>query len=151
VLSVYLLTLVGKLFAALTALVRLAVAQADQDGWLEAALTPDFSPKLQQRLRKALAAAVPAWKEACVSSLLAPPRLRAASCQVLETVSVSQDAQPGAVAVLHLRVEGALAQADCTPPDRDVTVLLDSASLAAAVQECGLLRDRLSAVASQST
>lgn len=138
-----------QLFAALVALVKLALAAGNEEGWLEAALSPDFSPKLLPRLSKALAAAVPAWREACVSSLLAPPRLLAASCQVLDAVSSSQDALPGAAAVLCLRVEGTVTRTDCTPPCRDVTVLLDASSLAAAVLECGLLRSRLAAVAGQ--
>jgi hypothetical protein len=41
---------------------------ADDGAWLDAALPEDFHPKLRQRLAKALALAVPGWRETSVLS-----------------------------------------------------------------------------------
>ncbi len=56
-----------------------------------------------------------------------------------------------AAAVLRLRVEGAETHAGAVPAPRAVTVLLDRAALAAAVQSADKLRRRLAAVAGQQS
>jgi hypothetical protein len=77
------------------------------------------------------------------------PRLLDADCRVAVTAASSAGSSSAAAAVLRLRVEGAPALAGSAPAPRDVTVLLDRAALAAAVQSADKLRRRLAAVAGQ--
>jgi hypothetical protein len=77
----------AQLFAALVQLVRCALRSApgDDDAWLDAALAQDFHPKLRTRLARALALALPGWREASVLSQVRPrermlPLARAVSC-----------------------------------------------------------------------
>jgi hypothetical protein len=58
-----------QLLAALQSLVVCALGEASDDcAWLDAALPADFHPKLRPRLAKALAQALPGWREASVLS-----------------------------------------------------------------------------------
>jgi hypothetical protein len=65
----------AQLFEALVQLVRCALSSAPgDDAWLDTALAEDFHPKLRTRLAKALALALPGWREASVlSQVRAPP------------------------------------------------------------------------------
>lgn len=112
---------------------------------MEGALPDDFPAKLRTRVAKALAQALPGWREASVATHVCVPRLLDAECCVA--------ANPGGApsVTLRVRVEGAPTHASAVPPPRDVTVLLDHAALASAVASAQLLRTRLAAVAGQHT
>ncbi len=132
---------------ALRALVAFTLREGGEgEAWLEAALPADFPAKLRTRVAKALAQALPGWREASVATHVCVPRLLDAEC----SVAAGPAGGAGTASVtLRLRVEGTPTHAAAVPPPRDVTVLLDHAALAAAVASADQLRTRLAAVAGQ--
>lgn len=79
------------------------------------------------------------------------PRLLDADCRVAVAAASSAGgaSSSSAVTTLRLRVEGVATRVDSVPAPRDVLVVMDRVTLAAAVHSADNLRRRLAAVAGQ--
>ena len=125
---------------------------------IAARLPAGLEPRLAALLAGALAAALPAWREAAVEGRIGPPKLVSSSwavhCVESSTEAPGKGAGAGGggggpVALLGLALADAPARRDALPAgERAVAVELSPAALATLVDGMRRVRDQLAAVSS---